>query len=172
MHSHKEIESITKGLLKEHGVVEPPVDVYGLIKQQGIRLYFEEMDDDDSGLLLVENGVASIAINKEHHPNRQRFTAAHELGHYMLHSKGQDRLFVDRAYRRNVNSSKGLDSAEIEANSFAGNLLMPRALVKAHANAESISDLDICLLALQFEVSEHAMTLRLAKLGLIDPQWG
>lgn len=172
MPSHREIESLTKKLLKEHGVAEPPVDVYELIKKQGIRLHFEEMDDDDSGLLLVEGGAATIAVNKEHHPNRQRFTAAHELGHYMLHSQGQDRLFVDRAYRRNVNSSTGLDSVEIEANSFAGHLLMPRALVKAHVDTESISDLDIYLLSLQFAVSEHAMTLRLVKLGLIDPQWG
>lgn len=25
-----------------------------------------------------------ITVNKDHHPNRQRFTIAHELGYYML----------------------------------------------------------------------------------------
>lgn len=162
------INAQVRQLLTKHSASSAPVDVYRIIKNERISLSFEEMEDDHSGLLLVENGLAAIAVNSTHHPHRQRFSAAHELGHYILHSKGRDRLFVDKAYRRSLVSSSGTDTDEIEANRFAAALLMPDNLVKQYAGNGPITDLDISKLALKFEVSEQAMTLRLVNLNLIE----
>lgn len=165
-----DIENQAIELLNRHDMAEAPIDVYGIIDKEAIVLSFEDMEDDHSGLLLVEKGVATIAINNAHHTNRQRFSAAHELGHYVLHSRGHDRLFVDKAYRRSKASSAGLDIDEIEANRFAASLLMPCDLIRRHVGSNPIMDLDIYRLALRFEVSEQAMTLRLVKLKHVTPQ--
>lgn len=168
MHSIETINAKIRQLLAKHAVDSAPVDIYRIIKEEGISFSLEEMEDDHSGVLLVENGVAAIAVNRAHHPHRQRFTAAHELGHYTLHSRGRDRLFVDKAYRRSLVSSSGTDTDEIEANRFAAALLMPDNLIRQDTGENPITDLDICKLALKFQVSEQAMTLRLVNLGLIE----
>lgn len=168
MHSINAINTRVRQLLARYSTDGAPVDVYRIIKKEGISLAFEEMEDDHSGVLLVENGVAAIAVNSTHHPHRQRFSAAHELGHYVLHSRGRDRLFVDKAYRRSRMSSSGTDTDEIEANRFAAALLMPENLIRKYTGDNPITDLDICKLALKFQVSEQAMTLRLVNLGLIE----
>ena len=156
-------------LLAEHGVTEAPVDVEGLAKALGILVGYERLDNDVSGLLLVEDGVAKVAINESHHRNRRRFTLAHEIGHVLLHAEG-DRVFVDRRFFRNRWSSKGELREEIEANAFAAALLMPRSLIRQHLEADSgITDVDVFRLATKFQVSEQAMTLRLVKLGYIEP---
>ncbi len=164
------IEEHAVDLLREHDVNEAPVDVFDIIRERSIGLSFEEMEDDHSGLLLVENGTAQIAINRSHHCHRQRFSAAHELGHYVLHTEGRDRLFVDTSYRRSAASSTGTDVIEIEANRFAAALLMPRFIVTRFAGDMPLTDIDINHLAMKFLVSEQAMTLRLVRLGLADPQ--
>ena len=126
------------------------------------------MEVDHSGFLLVEGGKATIGINKRHHKNRQRFTAAHELGHYLLHASEGDSFFVDKSYHRSPLSSAGTNKHEIEANRFAANLLMPKAFLIQDASELELMDKDIYELAKNYGVSEEAMALRLAKLRLID----
>lgn len=168
MHPINVINTKVRQLLDRHAVNNAPVDVYRIIKDEGINLSLEEMEDDHSGVLLVEKGIAAIAVNSTHHPHRQRFSAAHELGHFILHSRGRDRLFVDKAYRRSQVSSSGTDKDEIEANRFAAALLMPEDLVRRYIGNDPITDMDIAKLGLKFQVSEQAMTLRLVNLGLIE----
>ena len=168
MPTKQEIEQKANQLLSKYSQSTAPVDVMSLIEAEGIHLVIDEMDDDHSGFLLVENGVATIAINEDHHPNRQRFTAAHELGHYILHSEGRDRFFVDKAYYRGPTASAGTDSTEIEANRFAASLLMPAGVVKEYAQRVELTDVEIYRLSSLFQVSEQAMTLRLMNLDLIE----
>lgn len=165
-----ETSVIVEDILDKHQVSGPAVDVFRIIEESNIELIFEAMDDNDSGFLLIEDGNATIAINSTHHPNRQRFTAAHEYGHYCLHSNmDKDQLFVDQAFQRDVRASAGTDYKEIQANQFAAELLMPKVMVHSAIANMSLSDLDIALLALRFEVSEQAMTLRLVNLNLLKP---
>lgn len=164
-----DFERRANDLLRDHGVTEPPVDVEALAKALGISVSYERLEKDVSGLLLVENGVAKVAINDAHHLNRRRFTLAHEIGHVLLHAKGY-RVFVDRRFFRNEWSSKGELREEIEANAFAAALLMPQSLIEQRLEADSgITDVDVFRLATRFQVSEQAMALRLVKLKYIEP---
>ena len=106
------------------------------------------------------------------HPRRQRFTIAHELGHWFLHP-GRP-YTVDstiRVNRRDDLSSLATDREEIEANAFAASILMPEDLVQAAAQivgsigARTAKEA-IVRLANRFEVSEDAMSFRLHNLGL------
>jgi Zn-dependent peptidase ImmA (M78 family) len=167
----KAIDRRTAALLNDFGLFKAPIDVEAVARGLGAELVFEDMDDDVSGFLLREKEVATIAVNKLHHPNRQRFTIAHECGHLFLHADQGDRLWLDKAYFfRDASSSTGDRLAEIQANQFAAGLLMPEELVRGSLQDETkVSDLDIFRLGLRFGVSEQAMALRLVSLGILEP---
>jgi Zn-dependent peptidase ImmA (M78 family) len=167
----KKIDARATQLLHEHNLMQIPVDVGAVASQLGAQVVFDDLDDDVSGFLLREKRVITIAINKDHHPNRQRFTLAHECGHLHLHADKGDRLWLDKTYFfRDGSSSQGDQFAEIEANQFAAGLLMPEELIRSYLGpVTSISDVDVVRLAMQFEVSERAMTFRLISLDLLDP---
>jgi Zn-dependent peptidase ImmA (M78 family) len=167
----KEMDHRATELLRKLDLFNVPVNVKLVGERLGANVVFDDLEDDVSGFLLKEKNVVTIAINKAHHPNRQRFTIAHECGHLALHATGQkDQLWVDKAYLffRDSQSSSGDQLAEIQANQFAAALLMPESLLRANIeDAASLSDVDIFRLAVKFGVSEQAMTLRLVSLGLI-----
>lgn len=52
-----------------------------------IKVEYVPMDQTQSGELFCENGIWVIRINQKHNKKRQRFTLAHELGHYILHKE-------------------------------------------------------------------------------------
>lgn len=157
-------------LLNAHGASTPPIDVRYLASKLKINILFEDLDDDISAFLLLKNNSAYIAINKSHHPNRQRFSLAHEIAHFVLHASPQKSLFVDRlVYYRNVASKSGEVREEIEANTFAAELLMPELLLREELKnyGEELDENDIFKLANTFGVSSEAMGYRLANLNWI-----
>jgi len=81
--------------------------------------------------LVNEN--SRIGYNSFESEVRQRFTLAHELGHFILHSDNKDDyLFVDNAkvmFRTNKTSNQDY-RREREANIFAASILMPQSLIK------------------------------------------
>jgi Zn-dependent peptidase ImmA (M78 family) len=144
----------------------------------GVTVVSESADDQLSGFLLRnrKRGHAVIGVNDDHHPNRRRFTIAHELGHFLLH-EGEE-LHIDKVgsgyeiKRRDGKSSAGIDIDEMEANLFAAELLMPVDFLNADlAKLEPVSlsdDEKINLLASRYGVSTQALTLRLTYLGYVS----
>ena len=123
-----------------------------------------------SGMIVPAGDHCVIGVNSLEAPVRQRFTIAHELGHFHLHPA---REFVDRSFAtrfRNELARAGVDSDEIEANRFAAELLMPVEFVhKDLADVEiDVADADELIerLAKRYQVSKQAMTIRLTTLGL------
>ena len=166
----RKIDARATELLRKLDLMRIPVDVSAAAERLGAAVVFEDLDDDVSGFLIRDKSVITIAINKQHHPNRQRFPLAHECGHLHLHADKGDRLWLDKAYFfRDGSSSQGDKLFEIEANQFAAGLLMPEDLIRSSLSDAEPSEVDVVRLAMQFEVSERAMTFRLISLGLLDP---
>ncbi|MBU6214753.1 ImmA/IrrE family metallo-endopeptidase [Patescibacteria group bacterium] len=125
--------------------------------------------NDFSGMLIRKDGAALIGVNSTEHPRRQRFTIAHEIGHFFLHPTKN--VLVD--YRK---SSKGTHRTlkEKEADIFAASLLMPareltRDFIKVAGGIltdEEQRKSVVSLLATKYEVSEEAMNIRLLGLGM------
>jgi Zn-dependent peptidase ImmA (M78 family) len=162
-------------LLQHHKIAQPPVPVEDLAKRLGVRLAFERMDSEISGMLIrdPERKVAVMAINSSHSSTRQRFTIAHELGHLLLHQGSP--IFVDRTVRVNFRApqaSAGDHHQEIEANAFGAELLMPEELMllAAQRNPGRADESMLDQLAERFRVSRQAMDYRLTNLGLLLPQ--
>jgi Zn-dependent peptidase ImmA (M78 family) len=112
-----------------------------------------------------------IAVNPAHHINRQRFTIAHELGHYFLHEGLEEHVEENfRVAWRSADSSKAINWIEIEANRFAAELLMPTRFLETDLNSlENIDKRSVALLAIKYIVSPEAMKIRLSQLGILGP---
>jgi Zn-dependent peptidase ImmA (M78 family) len=167
----REIERRASALLVEHGHEKPPIDVIRLCQDLGIEVVPEELDDEISGILVLQQHPV-IAVNRKHSRARQRFTIAHEIGHFVLHKSRKDAVFVDRAamHFRNQVSSKGVDPSEVAANHFAAALLMPQQMLEEDLRSidESIADVHVIQLAKKYGVSEQAMNIRLARLDFVS----
>lgn len=161
------IESITWKLLKDNDLRHEPINVNALAKFLDVQVSYERIEDEISAMLLIENKKANIVVNSSHHRNRKRFSLAHELGHFVLHASDKDSLFIDRSFFRNKISSIGESRQEIEANAFAGALLMPKLLIDKSIPESENAEIDTVRLAKMFEVSVDAMAIRLIKLGYV-----
>jgi Zn-dependent peptidase ImmA (M78 family) len=165
---------LVEQLLRKHRVESGPVPVEKLARLLGVRVVREPTDDELSGFLYRDRGqrAAIIGVNANHPPNRQNFTVAHELGHFLLHEG--DKVHVDRGFQiklRADSSSRGVDIEERESNLFAAELLMPASFLKTDLTKVNALRLDVddvvTELASKYEVSTQAMTFRLANLGYI-----
>src|SRR2546430_11553117 len=83
----KYIRSLAEKILADNGIRKPPVPVHQLVHALGIELRPDRVEDTLSGFLVrnSDTGRAVIGVNARHSEARQRFTIAHELGHYLLH---------------------------------------------------------------------------------------
>lgn len=169
--SRQLIEREANRLLERAGEHAPPVNVEKVAASLGIRVEQAELDADCSGLLIrSDRDGAVIGVNWDHHPNRRRFTIAHEIGHYLFHKGG---TFIDKgtyARFRDQESGSGTISEEKQANHFAAVLLMPERWIKKAFQQhpfDPADDSSLHELAEAFQVSTQAMMFRLSNLGLL-----
>jgi Zn-dependent peptidase ImmA (M78 family) len=138
-----------------------PVPIDQIIRDIGLSLFHEPMDDNISGYIERQNGSYRIVVNSNHASTRQRFTAAHELGHYIYHRDLLGEGVGDnRAYRAEGTNKPNPNIRPIherQANSFAANVLMPRHRLT------DVADESTVILASRFGVSQQAMEIRLGR---------
>jgi Zn-dependent peptidase ImmA (M78 family) len=167
-------EQQAAALLSQFGFTAAPIPVELVARRLGLEIERTVLGEEISGLLVVKGGRGMIGVNLHQPKARQRFTIAHECGHFVLHRQKLP-VFIDkqflqpyfRAYR-DSSSSTGEDRMEREANSFAAALLMPERLVHAAITAlpaDIADDEAVELLSKQFQVSRQAMAFRLANLA-------
>lgn len=125
-----------------------------------------------AGLLEGTLDRASIFFEAYDPVVRQRFSIAHELGHFFLHMpEATSAAAYGRCTQRRVDPADApedqatLDDTpdeETEADAFAATLLMPTTELEADL---ALFGLSIPFLAARYMVSEAAMRRRLANLG-------
>ena len=160
-----EIEERAKEVLDNWGIDSIPVNPIVIAINEGINVYQVQFADNVSGLIRKhkDNSVEIYLKDGEYRP-RQRFTTAHELGHYYLHLKSEKGNFVDGNQTLNRNANEfNIDTEEAQANQFAAALLMP---------VDSVLDLlsrdySVYEMAKAFDVSLPAMKIRLETLKTI-----
>lgn len=127
-----------------------------------IELRIEPLCDNVSGYIEKKDDRFIIVINSLQSHLRQRFTLAHELGHYTLHKDNLEGRHQDTVLFRDTNEdSLGIEYA---ANDFAAELLIPRevfetAIKNGINTTKKLSD--------HFQVTEKAILYRAYKLGII-----
>jgi Zn-dependent peptidase ImmA (M78 family) len=170
-HRRKSIQQRANAVLAEQGVTAAPVPVERIAKSLSAQVRFSPLDDELSGMVYVKDGAPIIGVNALHHPNRQRFTMAHEIGHLLFHrDEITKEIHVDKGFpmlMRDAVSSAGINEMEMEANLFAAELLMPVEFLAKSLEGQPF-DIDdegaVSALAKEYKVSPSAMRFRLGNL--------
>ncbi len=152
------IEEMAMQALQKAGCTQAPVPIKDVAHAVGLEVVEFPFHNKISGLLKKDQGI--IGVNKTHHPMRQRFTIAHELGHFLLgHGIGEEYEgeIIDDVFDKPL-------PVEREANIFASSILMPAEWVKGEIKN---SGMKVDHLSEVFGVSKQAMTIRLLELKLI-----
>jgi Zn-dependent peptidase ImmA (M78 family) len=133
----------------------PPIPVHEIAEQNGVDVVFTtfgSLADKISG--LCDFTAKRIYVNEGDDLRRQMFTMAHELGHWMLH-----RDFVEQDPARYSVLPRFSDTSsnvlEQEANAFAAELLVPKALL------DKVRGAPVSKLADLFMVTRTMMEYRL-----------
>lgn len=134
----------------------PPVPVYEIAESNGVNVVFADFGvnaEKVAGLCDFDN--ARIYVNQDDQPERQTFTMAHELGHWIMHRD----FFLAHPEKYPVlprfQAANNDDAMEKEANKFAACLLVPERLLKP------VRGSPVSALASAFGVSRTMMEYRL-----------
>lgn len=151
----------------EAGIVERftsehPVKVGELAKALGIDVFRSPLPPAISGMIRPgQPGAApyEIRVNKYEVPERQRFTLAHEVAHFLLHKADIQSGVVDSVMYRSALTSR----KEAEANRLAADIVMPMQAVRKELASLGgvVSEEAAKELAVRFKVSLPAMRVRL-----------
>jgi Zn-dependent peptidase ImmA (M78 family) len=159
----KYVRQKAHNMLELAGIVDPPVEVERIASVLGFKVVLYDFDDDSvSGMLVIEDEVRAIGVNSKQHPNRQRFSVAHEIGHFLAGHEDHDhsdfvdqkKFYVDELFATH-------DPKEQEANEFAAELLMPEQMLRRDL-ASGLKDPKA--LASRYGVSEQALWIQLSDL--------
>lgn len=163
--SKEEVSSIAEQIAKSLNFAIGG-DLFQIVKRLGgtiayapLHLWKDVADRADGAIWVHARRDFTVLLSTLTAPVRDRFTIAHELGHYFLHSiQGEMSIVADRGASKRV---------EWEANWFAAAFLMP--VKQFQENWDSLPALErtACLSKI-FNVSTAAVRIRAIALGL-DP---
>jgi len=161
-------------LLGKLNISDAPVDVESVASALGIEVRKVKFSKDEiSGAIKMKgkSGKPVIAVNEDHCKERQRFTIAHEIGHFVLHNIESMHVDSHGVYFRDSSASSSTTNIkEAQANQFAADILMPREMIiedlqgqfKLKNNNDDVET--IAKLAQKYNVSQQAMMIRIGGL--------
>ena len=132
----------------------------------GTQVLVLELTEGIAGAFIAKPDLPLIFVNGEQAITRQRFTLAHEFGHFRMgHSSVIDEQAVIGGVARDPN--------EVAANAFAAEFLMPREGVKAWAS-EHVSGQPtlehVVVVANEYGVSPQAARYAFAGAGVLTDE--
>jgi Zn-dependent peptidase ImmA (M78 family) len=147
-------------LLDELGISEPgDILIEAIAEYCGATIIYEALQGSDARILGYGDR-AIITVDSRASRARQRFSAAHELGHWMC-----DRGKVAFACNESSFGEWDRHGPEQWANRYAGDLLLPSFMFKPRAHGHPPTFATVKSLADAFETSLTATAIRLVELG-------
>lgn len=161
---YKTARDKTWKLLIDLGISELPIRPGAICKSLGIAVRFGDLPPDNDGISFFAGDKPVIVVSKGVPLPRQRFTAAHELGHILLGHVGEYELIN----REPTSSDNPIEQA---ANVFASRLLAPACVLWGCGvtSPEQIARLcDISMKAAQFRAERMTVLYQRNKF-LVSP---
>ena len=139
-----------------------PIKVGAIAKRFDLEVKSSTLDSNISGMIKSDGNKTIIRINRHDVKQRQRFTLAHEIAHYLLHSEYiGDGITDDVLYRSSLS-----DILEAEANRLAAEIIMPWSMIVSrldkHLGLKKEEQNEA--LAEEFDVSITAIKIRLGRM--------
>ena len=143
-------------LLASLGITEPEeIDVYAIAQSQGATVVEKRVTGCEARIVGYGER-ALIVVNSESIPARKRFSAAHELGHWM-----RDAGKVSLGCNPEAIIGSGGAETERKANRYASDLLMPKFMFKPRAERQPVTLETASYLGDLFQTSLTATSIRL-----------
>jgi Zn-dependent peptidase ImmA (M78 family) len=143
------------------GLDGPLPDLLDAVEAAGAHVVVLELGGV-AGAHLLRPGCPLLFVNGAEPANRQRFTLAHELGHHRLGHA----TVVDEP---SALIGHGHDPAEVEANAFAAEFLLPKQAMQEWARGHGAIGLtDVVRLAATYGVSAAMVRFRLLTTGVLS----
>lgn len=122
-------ETKSREVLRDLGIASLPVDPIWIAEQRGIMVQAKSAESRGVSGMLVRAGDEYAIAYATHieNPGFQRFSIAHELGHYFLTGHPEE-LFANADVHHSRAGFGSSDVLELEADHFAAALLMPKPL--------------------------------------------
>jgi Zn-dependent peptidase ImmA (M78 family) len=141
-------------------ITQLPMDLF--IAGLGAIMIEEELVHYDGKIIFGKNKTVVKVNSQIQFPERKRFVAAHEIGHFMMH---KDMELPDDTFS-NFNIFAGMEKSlktgvqELEANEFASELLMPDKLFLKEVIGKKFTPLLIKNLSERFKTSLTATVFK------------
>jgi Zn-dependent peptidase ImmA (M78 family) len=144
---------------------DPNTDLQALVYNMGgevkLKDFWAEGSSEGGSLEVRKRDDFTIYVPFDTSEVRDRFTIAHELGHYILHYLWYVQVKNEDDFKLRA-SRYGSDRAEWEANWFASAFLLPeQSFRKAFEEGKSLGQI-----SRDFNVSEQAAHIRAKALGI------
>lgn len=150
-----------RDLLRELGIADPKdIDIEAIAQHCGATVVYQPLTGCDARIIGV-NDTAVITVNAEVNRGRQRFSAAHELAHW-LRDAGRVALRCDSESAFDESSGP---NPETRANAYACELLLPRFMFEERSARKPVTFESVSTLADSFQTSLTATAIRFVELG-------
>jgi Zn-dependent peptidase ImmA (M78 family) len=148
-------------LLNELGITQPnEIDIEAIAQHCGATVVYDVLSGCEARIVGADES-AIITVNRSTSRGRERFSAAHELAHW-LRDAGSVALLCDP---ENGFDESGGFNRETRANDYAGDLLLPKSMFAPRGRDKSMTLRTVSQLADEFQTSLTATSLRLVQLG-------
>lgn len=151
-----------ENLLKELGITKPEeIDIEAIAEFCNATIIPQRLHGSSARIIGFKDR-AIITIDSQAKPERQRFSAGHELGHWMQ-DRGKLSTFIcgEKAFA----AEWAQDNPERRANRYAKDLLIPEFMFKPLAKNREVTFETVIQLCRQFRTSLTATAIRLIELG-------
>jgi hypothetical protein len=148
-------------ILKILGITEPnDIDIDAIAYACGAFITREPLSGCEANIIGV-NDRAVITLNSRSLEGRQRFSAGHELGHWMR-DRGQSAFGCSD---QQMHSEWTANNPETRANRFASDLLLPVSMFAPLALGKPVTTETVITLSAAFNMSRTATAMRLVEHG-------
>lgn len=149
-------------LLKELGITAPEeIDIEAIAEYCQATVIPQKLHGSAARIIGIGDR-AFITVDSGSHRARQRFSAAHELGHWML-DRGKLATFV--CSEKDFINEWNRDTPERRANRYAAELLLPRFMFEPISKNKEITFQTVRDLCALFTTSITATAIRLVEFG-------
>lgn len=148
-------------LLMELGITEPEeIEIEAIAQHCDATVTYGRLTGSEARIVGADN-TAIITVNPSASRGRQRFSAAHELAHW-LRDAGEVALLCDPD---SAFDESGGVNRETRANDYAADLLLPRSMFVPRSSGKPMTLRTVSDLAEDFTMSLSATAIRLVSLG-------
>jgi len=155
-------------LIEDRGHNKPPFLPEEFVRLQGIKKIVKSDLGDVGAILLRFHDGCVIKVNRNHHPVRQNFSCAHEIGHALfseLELGHYIRSIECRTFNPQARDKAREKAKERLCDAAAIELLMPEAVFKKYLTGFGVSINSVEWLANIFKVSIQAAAIRIAEVS-------